>query len=79
MDSNPIYAAGLCDEGMEFDRMKKELEVLKARISSINPCCPFCLKEMSPVNYRGYYDEFSFWECGCDSFEKAEKQTGAYA
>jgi transposase-like protein len=79
MNSTSIYAAGLCDEGLEFDRMKEEIEALKLKLSSSKPTCPICCEIMKPVNYRGYYDEFSFWECGCDSFKEAEKQFGMYA
>lgn len=30
------------------------------------PTCPRCDELMSWVRYVGYYDEFSYWICGCD-------------
>lgn len=74
-----LYAAGCVDEGMEFERMEKEISSLKAKLTSNKPICPICLAEMKSVNYRGYYDEFSFWECQCQKFEKPDyKQSGTY-
>lgn len=75
-----IYCADLCDEGMEFERMEKEIVLLKEKLSSNKPICPICLSEMHSVNFAGYYESFSFWECECEKFETAEyEQHGAYA
>ena len=75
-----IYGANLCDEAMEFERMEKEIVALKAKLSSKKPICPICQSEMKSINYQGYYDQFSFWECGCEKFEKADyEQSGQYA
>lgn len=67
-----IYAAGCVDEGIEFERMEKEIRELKDKISSGKPICPYCLAEMKAINYHGYYDSFSMWECRCEKFEKPD-------
>jgi len=75
-----IYSADLCDEAMEFERMEKEIISLKEKLSSKKPICPNCLAEMKSINYTGYYDQFSFWECECEKFENADyEQNGQYA
>lgn len=75
-----LYAAACVDEAMEFERMEKEIKELKEKISSGKPVCPFCLSEMKAINYSGYYDSFSFWECNCEKFDKPDyKQSGQYA
>ena len=35
----------------------------------IKPVCPLCEQEMSIVAYRGYYDGFTYWQCGCEEKE----------
>ena len=74
-----IMAKGLVDEGMEFERMERELQTLKNTIAMSVPVCPHCMTQMKPVNFAGYYDSFSFWECKCEHFENGEKQHGQYA
>lgn len=75
-----IYAASLCDEAMEFEKMEKEIKDLRDQISSNKPVCPICQKQMRQINYQGYYDSFSYWSCGCEKFENPdEKASGAYA
>jgi hypothetical protein len=75
-----LYAAACVDEGMEFERMEKEIKELKEKISSGKPVCPFCLVEMKTVDYCGYYDSFCFWECRCEKFDKPDaKSSGQYA
>ena len=32
------------------------------------PECPYCKTKMRRVNFTGYYDKFSFWECKCEEF-----------
>jgi len=49
---------------------------LKSLLSSKQPICPHCLKEMKPVNYKGYYESFSYWECGCVKLPGGEDATG---
>lgn len=34
------------------------------------PICPYCEKEMSPMRYEGYYEEFEHWQCKCVEFPK---------
>ena len=75
-----IYGADLCDEALEFERMEKEIALLKGKLSSNKPICPICLVEMKSINYRGYYERFSFWECKCEEFEEPDyEQSGEYA
>jgi transposase-like protein len=45
----------------------------------VMPVCPYCKTEMTPFDYRGYYDSFVGWECLCAKIPNAEKQTGRYA
>lgn len=45
----------------------------------VMPVCPYCKTEMTPFDYRGYYDSFVGWECLCEKIPTAEKQTGQYA
>lgn len=74
-----IICAGLVDEGVTVESMEAGLKKLKETIASGKPVCPICMAEMKPVNYSGYYEAFSFWECKCERFAEAEKQTGAFA
>jgi len=74
-----IMAAGLVEEGMEFERMERELQNLKNTIKGNVPVCPHCMKQMNTVNYVGYYDSFSYWECNCGHFDDGRRATGAYA
>lgn len=74
-----IIIAGLADEYLEFNRMRAEIEALKAVIASGEPVCPICKTKMEKINYTGYYDEFSYWSCQCEKFEDGEKVCGCYA
>jgi tRNA(Ile2) C34 agmatinyltransferase TiaS len=75
-----LYAANCVDEALEFEKMEKEIQELRAKISSSKPICPFCLVEMKAIEYKGYYDSFPMWECRCDKFEKPDYTAhGAYA
>ena len=29
------------------------------------PVCPFCREKMIPRHYTGDFNNFDFWECGC--------------
>ena len=74
-----LFAANLCDEGLEVEALEKRVEYLENLIKSKKPICPICLKELKPFNYTGYYDEFSGYECECVHFEDGEDQRGQYA
>lgn len=74
-----IIGAGLVKEGIEFERLEKEVVELKLKLQSKKPICPFCLGIMDPINYSGYYDSFSYWDCDCEKFEKGFKSVGSYA
>lgn len=67
------------EDGLRFDELVKENEALKFLLSSSKPVCPFCQSEMRPVNYTGYYDKFSFWECNCKELKGGEIASGMYA
>ena len=49
------------------------------------PICPYCKSDMEVVEYRGYYDAFTYWECKkeCspeDMNEKVDRENiGDYA
>jgi hypothetical protein len=75
-----LYAANCVDEAMEFEKMEKEIKQLKEKLSSRKPVCPFCLVEMSAIQYKGYYEKFPMWECCCEKFEEPDgTERGAYA
>ena len=74
-----IMAAGLVDDGIAVEAMETQLAELRAVIAAGKPVCPICKTEMKAVNYKGYYEAFSFWECKCQSFTEAESQHGAFA
>jgi tRNA(Ile2) C34 agmatinyltransferase TiaS len=73
-----IIASGLVDEGVEVEMLQKELESLRRIIEDGKPICPICKRQMKPVNFKGYYDEFSYWECGCKKFVNGENVGGMY-
>jgi hypothetical protein len=56
-----------------LEKMEKETEQISM------PVCPYCKTELTPFNYRGYYDSFMGWECQCDEIPNAEKSYGQYA
>jgi len=77
--STKIMSAGLVDEGIEYERMEKEIEELKAKLGSGKLICPMCKEEMAPFNYKGYYDDFSGWKCACEYMDEAKVTYGMYA
>lgn len=77
--STKIYAAGLVDEGVEYERMEREIEALKLKIASSKPICPHCTAELIPFLHIGYYDEVSGWGCECMKIPGVEESRGAYA
>lgn len=74
-----IMAAGLVDDGMAVEAMENELEKLTTSMASGLPVCPICKYVMKQQNYKGYYDSFSYWKCGCAEFPGASTWNGAYA
>jgi len=72
------YANGV-DLGVILDQFIEEHQKLIDNIKSREPICPICKGKMSPVNYKGYYDSFSFWECDCDHFLDGKLSLGQYA
>jgi hypothetical protein len=78
VDENELMALGgvAVDAAMLINELKEKLIALE---QTEYPICPFCKSKMEPVNYQGYYDTFSFWECNCLLFENGFKHVGAYA
>lgn len=74
-----IMAAGLVEDGMEVESMEEELAKLRAMVSSQKPVCPICKTQLEQVNFRGYYDDFSYWGCSCESFPDGRNAHGDYA
>lgn len=73
-------AAGLVEEGMRFEEMEREIARLNGLLASSRPVCPSCKAEMKQCNFKGYYDEFSYWDCRCGyPVSGAEEHWGAYA
>lgn len=59
--------------------MKTEEEIKQQK-----PCCKVCGKSMKHYEFKGYYDNFYFWDFDCDcnndiSFQVDEVEKGAYA
>jgi len=73
-----IMAAGLVDEGVQFEAMEAKIAELTALLESKTPVCPHCKTAMKATNFTGYYDKFSYWECACDRFENGAEECGAY-
>ena len=46
--------------------------------AAVKPVCPYCKVEMTPVNFEGYYESFSYWACDCETLPDAEKGYGNY-
>lgn len=69
----------LMDLFCELCALEEEHENLKKLLKHNGPVCPICKKKMIPVNYSGYYDSFSYWECECNNFENGEQRNGAYS
>jgi hypothetical protein len=42
------------------------------------PVCPYCKTTMEPCHFNGYYEDFPFWGCECDTLPKAERVSGQY-
>lgn len=40
--------------------------------------CPYCLKELKPWTYKGYYDSFTYWGCECEMLPNAVVHCGSY-
>ena len=40
--------------------------------------CPICMTILKKVNYEGYYDKFSFYQCNCKSFVDGVSLTGGF-
>ena len=74
-----IMGAGLIDEGVEYERMEKEIKLLKAKLSTSRPVCPHCHAEMTPFKYKGYYESHVGWSCDCDKIPDAEQWNGRHA
>lgn len=74
-----LFANNLCDEGIEVEALERKVKELTELIESKKPVCPICKEEMKPFNFKGYYDEFSGWECSCENFPDVEDSHGAYA
>lgn len=74
-----MYGAGLVDEAVAVEEMRRELEYLRARMGSSEPVCPHCYAKLRPIQFKGYYDEFPCWTCDCVHLPGATTETGAYA
>ena len=61
--------------------MKKATECNAVRVDG--PVCPYCRALIYVVDFRGYYDKFSYWCCECADDELRNKATdkhrGGYA
>lgn len=58
--------AGFVAEAIAYEKMAARIEELENQISGSSPVCPICQCELTPVNLKRYYDEFSCWTCGCE-------------
>ncbi len=74
-----IIAAGLVDEGLEFERLEKENQELKDKLKSKDLICPYCLTKLEAFDYQSYYDGHYGWSCNCEKIPNAVKWRGSYA
>lgn len=71
-----LCAAGKIDEGTAVEALLQE--VLRLR-KVVAPACPHCHTTMIPTRFKGYYDEFDYWGCACDTLPKvAETHRGCF-
>lgn len=63
---------------LELEKLVAELE---AKLASKVPVCPHCKAEMEAVEFEGYYDNFDYWSCDCETIPAKNKREsrGAYA
>lgn len=53
-------------------------EELKPLKELVMPICPYCKKEMTPYKYTGYYEDFSYWDCDCETIKNETVWHGSY-
>lgn len=75
---NLLFASGHTDEGLAVAALREQLKTLIESLRA-GPVCPHCHKSMSPVRFKGYYDEMCYWKCACEDIPGARTQKGAYA
>lgn len=45
----------------------------------MKPICPSCNEEMSAKYFIGYYERFSFWQCGCKIIPNSTIVAGSFS
>jgi hypothetical protein len=71
-----LCGAERVDAALAVQALLEEVKRLRAATA---PVCPHCHVSLRPTQFKGYYDEFCYWECDCDSLPKAKTVRGAFA
>jgi hypothetical protein len=45
----------------------------------MKPVCPFCNKTMVARYFKGYYERFPLWQCGCEVIPESTIMAGSYS
>lgn len=69
---------GQIDEGTLLHLHVMDLRDREKKLGT-RPVCPICKENLERVRYKGYYDQFDYWDCLCGSNVKVERvEIGAY-
>jgi len=74
-----LFGNDKVDEGLVISDIKNDYQKLHDKLETTEPMCPICKEKMRKVNFKGYYDEFSYWECACEKFDGVETTKGNYS
>ena len=60
------------------------MEYTEEKLNELKPVCKTCGLAMKQIEFRGYYDEFLFWDFSCNCNDKIpfkidDTERGAYA
>ena len=73
-----LMGEGHVDEGVAVEALQKEVLRLRALVAGQKPVCPHCLSPMVATKFKGYYDQFDYWACSCDSLPCMNTEYGAF-
>lgn len=71
---------GRLDEGVDLHILLDVIEEMQEALQK-GPVCPVCKTRMYRAAYKGYYDSFHYWDCGCGEGQIPVEHTckGSYA
>lgn len=73
-----LMGEGRVDEGMLVEDLLSMTKGTLAKLSAEGPVCPTCREAMVRRTFKGYYESFSYWDCGCEDEVTGEIHKGAY-